>query len=403
MLSQALGSTAVGPAVGAVEKFGRATGDAAAGMTGVPWAVQTGDELAEALARGGSGLPDFAPSAQAEQDKLQQLLKQRESLDQQRMMAVQERDAQLKGAGGRGKGRGPIYDEKDAEVKRLTTEMGALDRSIGFEQNLRDPNFQREQARLDKEAAAAEAKRFSEAPFREKYPAWAASLPNYGIAASMGVPALMGVAKNLRTFFPGSPTGRMRAAVGENEMARESGNQLSEQISRAELGNLLKSQPTMGGEATKAGTAAASGGALAAEASMYPYQYDAFNLPEGQAKDKAAAEALDWRNYAKRAGIGTATGLSGYKAGTHYTPARNAPIARAQSLVDNPPKSLPPPIPLNAAPVPQLPPPGGGGQAAAQPNAPPPLPPGMAYDVKGVPYDIRTGYKIPAKYFKPRS
>src|SRR5690242_17025706 len=140
MLAQATGQTAVGPAVGAVEKLGKATGDAVAGMSGVPWAVQTGDQLAEALARSGPGIPGISVSqAQAEgPDRLQQLLQQRESLDQQRMLAVQERDAQLKGTGGRGKGRGPIYDEKNAEVQRLTTEMGALDKSIAFEQNQRD-------------------------------------------------------------------------------------------------------------------------------------------------------------------------------------------------------------------------------------------------------------------------
>jgi hypothetical protein len=184
----------------------------------------------------------------------------------------------------------------------------------------------------------AEANRKSTAgkPFRERFPEVSGALPGVGLGLAAALPAMIATKRNVSSFFPSSPEGQVRGAIARNQSARTSGDAAQVGITKQELANHVEAAPTMSKELMKAGAAAGSGGALAAESSMFPDQYDAFNLPEGELKNEARKRALDIGNYAERGAIGAITGLSGYEAGSFLTPYRGANMSLAKSLRDAP-------------------------------------------------------------------
>lgn len=183
--------------------------------------------------------------------------------------------------------------------------------------------------KLDAEAKAKEAN----TPFRERFPDVAGNLPTMGLMLSAGLPFALRGSKNALSFLPGSLASRVAGATKAAEKAASEGNVMATTLKAKELDNLINSAPSAASNVGKAGAAAAAGGALTAEANMFPDQYDAFNLPAGPAQDKARERALNPKNYAERAMVGTLTGLSGYKAGD-LIPTRTANIPRAQSMAD---------------------------------------------------------------------
>jgi hypothetical protein len=183
--------------------------------------------------------------------------------------------------------------------------------------------------KLDAEAKAKEAN----TPFRERFPEIAGKLPTMGLMLSAGLPFALRGSKNAMSFLPGSLPSRVAGATKAAEKAASEGNVMATTLKAKELDNLIQSAPGVGSNMGKAGAAAAAGGALTAEANMFPDQYDAFNLPAGEAQDKARERALNPMNYGERALVGTLTGLSGYKAGD-LIPSRTANIPRAQSMAD---------------------------------------------------------------------
>lgn len=184
----------------------------------------------------------------------------------------------------------------------------------------------------------AEANRKSAAgkPFRERYPEVAGALPGVGLGLAAALPFAIATKRNASSFFPSSPEGQVRGAIARNQSARQTGDAAQVAITKQELANHVDAAPTLSKELMKAGAAGASGGALAAESSMFPDQYDAFNLPEGKLKNEARDRALSIGNYAERGVIGAITGLSGYEAGSFLTPYRGANMSLAKSLKDAP-------------------------------------------------------------------
>lgn len=122
----------------------------------------------------------------------------------------------------------------------------------------------------------------------------------------------------------------MSTATRQTEKAIASSDPKAATAGAKRLQSMIESKPGMMSDAGKAGMAAGAGGALTAEANMFPDQYDAFNLPEGEAKEKARAKALDIPSYLERGAVGTLTGLSGYKAGD-LIPKRTPDIDRAKA------------------------------------------------------------------------
>jgi hypothetical protein len=104
--------------------------------------------------------------------------------------------------------------------------------------------------------------------------------------------------------------------------------------------------------ATKAGIA---GGPLVAEASMFPDQFDTYNLPPGPAQREARSNALNPMAYGERAALGALTAASGYKLPDVIVPRRQPNWARAEAAANNPPRLGGPPNQ----------PPGGGAQSPA--------------------------------------
>lgn len=348
------GVTGLGPATDLTAKIGRATGDAVANATMIPWAVQSGAQLGEAATRFDPS--ELLPSsAQAQEvDKLQQLL------EAQALMTRQAEEARQRREGMRPRGRAPTpqldpqYTAADAEYRQISDRLTAHNELVRQEQTIRSPEYQ---LKMQKEREAAEeAKRAREAntPWRERNPALANALPNYVMALSAGVPGAIGMVRNLRTFFPGSVQGQMRSAIAENALARSSGDASRAAITEAELANHLAAMPQgwkakMGKEAGEASMAAGAGGALTAEASMFPDQWDAYNLPDGERKEKARELALNPLNYIERGAMGALTGFSGYEVGSKLTPWRGANASRAKAIVDNP---YSPPLPDRPAATP---------------------------------------------------
>ncbi len=207
-----------------------------------------------------------------------------------------------------------------------------------------------EKAKLEGEEASNKALRQREAdlanqPFRERYGPVAGNLPATGLALSAGLPfALRGMA-NAGTWMPGSMSRRLDRVTNE-AVATADPRQYT--ISTSEIARLLEQQPTWLNTLGKAGVSALAGGALTAEANLFPDQYDAFNLTPGSpAQNMARDRALSLWPYLERGAIGTLTGMSGYKAGD-LVPYRRPNTARAQGVLD----AGPPPAPTPNQPAP---------------------------------------------------
>jgi hypothetical protein len=263
-------------------------------------------------------------------------------------------------------GDGSELDPRLAKVKELDQKIAAGSAKL---EAMAKVNFQSKQARdnasqpiLGEIDAArtlktqlegelmAEANRKSAAgkPFRERYPEIAGSMPGIGLGLAAALPFSIATKRNASSFFPSSPEGQVRGAIARNQSARKLGNADQVAITKQELANHVDAAPTLSKELMKAGAAGASGGALAAESSMFPDQYDAFNLPEGKMKNEARDRALSIGNYAERGIIGALTGLSGYEAGSFLTPYRGANMSLAKSLKDADFKPASTPIPGTA-------------------------------------------------------
>jgi len=292
---------------------------------------------------------------------LQELLKQRGSLDRQRALAVEERDAQVKGEGGRSAGRGPIYDGKDLEVRRLTDEMQGIDAMIS-EANKQSSEASRRsspeyQMELQKKAQELDVERKAKeaaTPFRQKYPDTATALAWGGSTAAVGLPFLLRGKANLGTVLPGNIVSRINSTVKAAKKAIDGGSIDKARLYALELKHLIAGGPKaakstsgvanaatsvmdvaakVGRAVGKPLAAAASGGVLAAEGSLLPDQIDMSMLPEGPARDRSRAIALDPKNYVERAITGSLTGFGGYKAGG-LVPAREANVAGAKAIIE---------------------------------------------------------------------
>ena len=388
-VAEKTGSPLAGVVTDKVAKLGRATGDTLAGMTMMPWAYQTGSDLGETAARKG-----IIPSAAASEgpDKLQQLLETQAVLRRQAEEARARRES-FRPKGGRPPSpqSDPQYTAADQEFRQFNDQLNAHSELVKEEQNLRSPEHQLKMKQAKDKADEDKRAREAATPWRERNEALAKSLPNYAIAVSAGVPAAIATLKNARSFFPGSVQGQTRTAISENMLARSTNDAPTAALTEAELRNLLKEMPTWKTDLLSASKAAGAGGAISAEAAMYPDQVDAYNLPEGEAKKRARDLALNPLAYLERGGMGALTGFSGYEIGANLTPWRGANTSRAKAITDNP--YVPP-----AAPIP---PPAGAGPGPAAPQGGG-LPPGVKRDVNGVAYDAHTGQKIKKRLFEGR-
>ncbi|HYD60236.1 MAG TPA: hypothetical protein VEC35_07770, partial [Noviherbaspirillum sp.] len=143
------------------------TGLAALGITGASSGAGRTDEVSEVDRMMGQS----ASQLQKDQQMLEQLVGQRQSLDQQRAKAVEERDAQLKGKDGRKGGRGPVYKAKEEEVQRITNEMTTLDSSIADIRKRTSPEYQADVKKsIEAEQARQNILDTSRKPFEEQYP-----------------------------------------------------------------------------------------------------------------------------------------------------------------------------------------------------------------------------------------
>jgi hypothetical protein len=226
-------------------------------------------------------------------------------------------------------GRGRSWSRLDAEARGISAELEGVNRMLEAERN--SPERQQDIAKRAQELEAEAKTREARTPFRERYPNAAGVLPMAGMAIAGAVPFGMGAKKAAGSFFPGSFAGRVRSGIAEAEGAIRSGDEAAMDVSRRYLDNLVSEQPTMASKGGNALLAGASGGGLAAEAGMFPDQYDAYNLPAGPEQDAARERSLNPMNYLERGGIGTLTGLSGYKIGS-LVPERKPNIARANAL-----------------------------------------------------------------------
>jgi hypothetical protein len=340
-------SPLAGKAFDLTARLGRSTGEAAANLTMMPWAVETGKQLGEAATRDPliqsiqSGDLFSSPAHAEDKDALQEHLTRQSVLQRQTEEARQRREAERK------TGIGDNYRAADTEFKQLNDQLTAVGKMVEQEQYRRSPEYQLKMQQEAQRVAEEEKRRLAATPWRERNPAWANALPNYGIALSAGIPFASAAFRNARTFFPGSYAGQMRTAIEEAEVARAANDAPLAATRESELNALLRDRPTWRGELLKGGASALGGGALSAESQMFPDQWDYANLPEGEAKERARRRVLDPVEYLKRGSMGALTGASAYEAGSFLTPYREPPYARAQSLVDNPytPPQQPPPPP----------------------------------------------------------
>lgn len=211
-----------------------------------------------------------------------------------------------------------------AEIKQAEAQRGSSARADAEAERIKRQTFE--------DSRKAEAS----LPYRERYPEFAANLPYYGLAAAAGLPALGAAVGKSSSFMPFSTASRVGRDIRAGESALASGEAGAMGLAGNRLAERMATKPSFAGKTfgdlAKAGLAAGSGGALAAESQLFPDQFDAFNpnLPEGPAKDSARQRALSVEPYLERAAIGTLTGLSGYKVGSMLAPGRSPDWARAQ-------------------------------------------------------------------------
>jgi len=166
-------------------------------------AGQAGEDLrAEAAARQTSD--DRATMAAAAR-QLETALEQRKSLDQQRSIATAERDAELKGQGGKTAGRGKNYTAKEAEISRLSSEMERLDATIADLRRRSSPEYASYVAKVrEAEQARQDTLQKSRKPFEEAHPDWA--------ARQWTIPAVVGGLTALALRLPPSLAARGQAS-----------------------------------------------------------------------------------------------------------------------------------------------------------------------------------------------
>jgi hypothetical protein len=263
-----------------------------------------------------------------------------------------------------------LYDKQQAELtgedERLQAEYDKY--KAGLKTDL-DAYFA---GRASEEQAAKD--RLANTPFRQRYPELAGALPYIGIGLSAGVPFAGRAAANTMTWLPNSASRQLDAATARAEGATSAANMRDFNIAAGEINNALRSRPqsmldqSTVGDAARIGaknaipyaTTGLAGGGLAAEANMLPYQWDAWNLPPGDAQREAHRNAYDIGQYIDRGSIGTLTGMSGYKGANILVPRRQPNYARAEAAAKNPPSgggggALPSLVERRARPNPQDP------------------------------------------------
>lgn len=157
------------------------------------------------------------------------------------------------------------------------------------------------------------------APFRERYPAVAGALPAAGLALAAGVPFGLKAVANATTGAPWSTASRLQREIDKGRQAMISGTPDERSLQENVLNAFVGREPGRMGRTWQAVTgpaaAAVAGGSLAAEAQLFPDQFDWYNLPEGPEKEAARKRALDPLTFLSRAALGSLIGYSGYKAG----------------------------------------------------------------------------------------
>lgn len=250
------------------------------------------------------------PEARAGSRKLDMLYQDRASLMTERDAARDEMDLQAS------TGRGPKYKRAAAKYRKMQSRLDGLDKRIQKMEYRESPEFKARQ------------------PFRERYPEVASQLPAAGMGLAAGVPFVLRGTARAGSFMPGSKASRMARATRRTENAVASENPLQAARGAREINALMPSQGRLGRAASELGkplSAAGTGGALAAEAQMFPEQYDYFNLPPDSEGYQHAKETLaDYTNWMKRGAFGLALGLSGYKAGGAL-PGRSPDVSRAKA------------------------------------------------------------------------
>lgn len=257
-----------------------------------------------------------AQDPDADSKRLQQLYERQGAMQKQVQEATAERDRQA------ASGKGPKWRAADAKATEIQGQMQALDRQIETLNQRTSPEYLREQEVLRRKQEAG-------LPFRERYPELAGALPAAGMALAAGVPFALKGAQRLGSFVPGlGKPSRLNSATEAMEKAITNKDSVGIATRNAEINHLLKSE-SKGSKIKNALLAGGSGGLLAAEARMFPEQYDASMLPEGPQRDAAYKKMTDIRHYLESGAIGAMTGLSGYKA-AGIIPERPMNVARAR-------------------------------------------------------------------------
>jgi len=157
--------------------------------------------------------------------------------------------------------------------------------------------------------------------FKERAPDVAARLPLVGLAASAGVPALLGGAKNAFSWSNASNPSRVQAATraADNALLASPPNMVEAGLYGNKLDAAIEAAQSTGAKASKYGTPLAGilgGAGVGAEANMLPYQIDANTLPDGSPKQQEAMEnAFNVGLWSKKALMNLPTAVTGYKLG----------------------------------------------------------------------------------------
>lgn len=267
---------------------------------------------------------------------MQRLHTQRAALEARRERFAQDMERQ-KGRNKRGER--PLYDEAKRSYDAMSNEISGVDamiaeaqRQAAEEQRRSSPEFQQDVEKRARDLEREEKEREASTPFRERYPEIAGNLPAIGLGLAAGLPFSLGARNAMGTFARNSHPSRVNDAIRRADEAIATGSPTSA-LNRMELDRLVAAQPTTRNRLLDAAAAAGAGGALAAEANLFPDQYDAFNLPPGEDRDAAMERIMDPTEYLKRGAVGAITGLSGYEA-SRLMPRREANIPRAEATRD---------------------------------------------------------------------
>jgi hypothetical protein len=315
----------------------------------VPRAMGTGFAIGGAPVLGsGFATPANAAGAQStpsvdNEGLVRQYSTERAQIASEIAQARQARDAQ------RPQGREPTpkSDPKFTAANNRVTELEA--KASGLDTRIKDLQFQMspeynlkiEKQRFEDDAAQKLKK--SQTPFREQFPEASQLLPAIGLSAAFGIP-FAGKALQ-RMIYPGVGS-KMASEVTQatNALARNDAPQIamSSEALKARLASGPDAPPmtAMGAASSFANGAkeplmlGVAGAGASAEASMYPDQYDAANLPDGPLRDAARARSLDPINYLERGLMGALAANSGSKLGQIATPKVKPDYAAARGAVN---------------------------------------------------------------------